>query len=213
MLGGFLAFERFFVKRRVRLRLFENVYITFIAFNKTVVNHLNGKNIALQVSKMKIHLVFNALVWYNIIGIYRLEDKMTQEIQKIMDERFGHDTSVSVATEQDGIPSVRIVNGYYENGSFYVVTYALSNKMKQIEKNPVAAVCGEWFTAHGIGENLGYIRDARNTEIFAKLKAAFSSWYDNGHINENDPNTCILKIKLTDAILFSNGTKYELEFN
>lgn len=38
---------------------------------------------------------------------------------------------------------------------------------------------------------------------------AFAAWYDNGHTNEDDPNTIILKMKLTDGILFSNGTRYE----
>lgn len=41
---------------------------------------------------------------------------------------------------------------------------------------------------------------------------AFASWYDNGHINEEDPNTCILCIKLTDGILFSHGKRYEIDF-
>jgi len=33
--------------------------------------------------------------------------------------------------------------------------------MNHIKNNPEVVVCGEWFTAHGIGENLGYVRDGR----------------------------------------------------
>ena len=91
-------------------------------------------------------------------------------------------------------------------------TYALSNKMKQIGKIPEIAVCGEWFTAHGIGENLGYVRDDKNAEIISKLRTVFAEWYDNGHTNENDPNTCLLRMRLTDGVLFHNGTKYEIDF-
>ena len=40
-------------------------------------------------------------------------------------------------------------------GSFYIITYALSNKIKQIEKNPNVAIASDWFTAHGKGNNLG----------------------------------------------------------
>ncbi len=141
-----------------------------------------------------------------------MSHKTSPEIQKIMEERFGHDTLLSIATTVDNIPYVRTVDSYYENGAFYTITYAPSNKMKQMEKNPTVAVCGEWFTAHGIGENLGHIRDECNTEIAAKLRLAFASWYDNGHTNENDPNTCILRIKLTDGVLFSKGTKYDIDF-
>lgn len=60
--------------------------------------------------------------------------KLTDEIQVIMNERFGHDTLLSVATVDNGIPYVRIVNRYYEDGSFYIITYALSRKIKQIKK-------------------------------------------------------------------------------
>jgi general stress protein 26 len=45
----------------------------------------------------------------------------------------------------------------------------------------------------------------------AKLRAVFAEWYNNGHTDESDPNTCILRIRLTDAVIFSNGTKYEIE--
>ena len=78
-------------------------------------------------------------------------EKLTLETKKMMDERFGQDSIIAVATVKDGEPYVRNVNGYYENGAFYVITYALSEKMKQIEKNPRVAISGEWFTAHGRG--------------------------------------------------------------
>ena len=135
-----------------------------------------------------------------------------EEAVKVMAERFGHDTLISVATIDGGRPAVRIVNSYYESGSFYTVTYALSGKMKQIQVNPQVAICGEWFTAHGIGENLGYVRDDKNQEIMGKLRIAFAEWYDNGHTNENDPNTCLLRVRLTDAVLFNHGTKYDIDF-
>lgn len=138
--------------------------------------------------------------------------KLTKKIQAIMDERFGNDTLLSVATINNGVPNVRIVNSYYENGSFYVITYALSHKMKQIKKNPAVAVCGEWFSAHGIGESLGHILKKENEEIADKLRQAFAEWYSNGHTNENDKHTVILRIKLTDGIVFSNGTKYNVDF-
>jgi len=131
----------------------------------------------------------------------------------LMDERFGHDTLISVATINGSRPAVRIVNSYYEDGSFYTVTYALSNKMKQIQINPEFAVCGEWFTAHGVGENLGHVRDDSNAEIMSKLRTVFAEWYDNGHTDESDPNTCLLRIRLTDGVLFHHGTKYEIDFN
>ena len=130
----------------------------------------------------------------------------------IMDERFGHDTLISLATIDGTRPAVRIVNSYYEDGTFYTVTYALSNKMKEIKKNPEVAICGEWFSAHGIGENMGHPRDEKNAELMTKLRAVFAQWYDNGHTDGNDPHTCILRVCLTDGVLLHNGKKYEIDF-
>jgi len=134
------------------------------------------------------------------------------EAMKILAERFGRDSLISVATTQSGRPFVRTVDGYYEDGAFYTVTYALSNKMQHIEVSPEVAVCGEWFAGHGIGENLGHPRDEKNLELMKKLRAAFAEWYDNGHTNEDDLNTCILKIRLTDGILFNRGSRYDIDF-
>lgn len=135
--------------------------------------------------------------------------KMDAEAEKIMTERFGKDTVIALATEENGIPYVRYVNAYYENGAFYIITHALSSKMKQMQKNPNAAIAGEWFTAHGKGVNLGYFGREENRSIADKLKEAFSEWIDNGHNDFSDENTVILCIELTDGLLLSHGTRYE----
>jgi len=133
-----------------------------------------------------------------------------EQAEKIMTERFGEDNVIALATAENNVPYVRSVNAYYENGAFYIITYALSNKMKQISDNPTVAITGEWFTAHGKAVSLGFIGKPENTSIAGKLKAVFASWIDNGHTDLNDENTIILCVKLTDAVLFSHGTRYEL---
>ena len=72
-------------------------------------------------------------------------------------------------------------------------------------KNPVAGIAGEWFTGHGRAENLGWFGKEENREIAAKLREVFAEWIDNGHSDFSDPNTCILRIRLTDGVLFSHG--------
>ncbi len=136
----------------------------------------------------------------------------TEETKKIMAERFGHDSLIALATVKGDRPSVRTVDGYYEDGAFYVITYALSNKMKDIEANPNVAVSGEWFSGHGIGENLGWFCKKENTEVANTLRKAFEAWIDNGHNNFDDENTCILKIRLTDGMLVADGKWYGIEF-
>lgn len=139
-------------------------------------------------------------------------EKLTLETEKIMKERFGKDNIIAIATVKDGRPYVRNVDGYYENGAFYVITYALSNKMKHIEENPDVAISGDWFTAHGKGINLGWFRKDENKNVADRLREAFHEWIDNGHNNFDDENTCILCIQLTDGVLFSNGRRFEIDF-
>ena len=130
----------------------------------------------------------------------------------ILDQRFGRDRMISLATSVGDLPSVREVNGYYQDGSFYIITHALSGKMQQIALNPRVALSGEWFSGHGLAENLGHVLKEENRELISTLRQVFSSWYHNGHVDETDPNTCILRVRLTDAVLWKDGVRYEMDF-
>lgn len=138
--------------------------------------------------------------------------KLTKEIESILSGRFGSDSIVALATSVDNIPYVREVDAFYEDGAFYVLTHGLSGKMKQIERNSTVALSGDWFTAHGTGVNLGYFGKEENAYIAGKMRQVFSAWIDNGHNDFDDTNTCILCIQLTSGVLFSNGTRYEIDF-
>lgn len=142
---------------------------------------------------------------------------------RIVDETFGHgkDNLIALSTialkmsESNRVrPVVRTVDAIYEDGVFYVSTYALSNKMRQIAENPEVSVAGfqDMFTASGIAENLGWVLAPQNAEIREKLRAAFS-WYDMAN-NENDENCCILAIRLTKGIMNVNHWEklYFLDF-
>ena len=142
----------------------------------------------------------------------------------LMEEKFGNgkDNMIAVATiarepAAGGKPRpvVRAVDAYYEDRTFYVVTSGKSNKMLQIEQNPEVSIafCAEMFTASGVGENLGWVLAPQNAGIRAKLRAAFSDWYDMTN-NENDKNCCILAIRLTKGTLNINHWEklYHMDF-
>ena len=139
-------------------------------------------------------------------------EKLTKEAEEILIDRFGKDSIIALATTVDNMAYVRSVDAFYFEGAFYVLTYGLSNKMKQIKTNPNVALSGDWFTARGKGVDLGYFGKDENKIIAEKMKAIFSEWIDNGHNNFDDVNTCILRIELTDGVLFSHGTRYEIDF-
>ena len=147
-----------------------------------------------------------------------------EEGLKLLDEKFANnkDNIISLATiaREPGTagtprPVVREVDAYYEDGAFYIVTYAKSNKMQQIAENPdvAIAVSGEWFTAVGKGENLGWVLDPKNADIRAKLRTAFAIWYDMAN-NESDENCCILAIRITRGTLNINHWEklYHMDF-
>ena len=131
----------------------------------------------------------------------------------IMEERFGKDSLVAVATTDGSRLYNRMVDAYYENGSFYISTNALSNKMKQIEANPEVAVCAvDWFSGHGAAKNLGWVLEPQNADIRQKLRDAFV-WYDDAN-DEQDKNCCILEIHLTDGMLIKDhhAIRYQIDF-
>lgn len=138
--------------------------------------------------------------------------RLTEAAEQILMDRFGKDSVIALATTDKDQPYVRSVNAYYEDGAFYVLTYGLSGKMNQIAGNPRVALAGEWFTAQGLGVNLGSFNSLENAAIAAKMKTVFADWIYNGHSDLTDEHTCILKIKLTTGVLLSHGTRYDIDF-
>jgi len=135
---------------------------------------------------------------------------------KLMEERCGNDKEVFIALATISLtqnafgnpcPAVRMVCAYYEDGVFYVSTDARKNKMLQIEKNNSVAVCGlDWFTFQGTAENLGWVKDEKNAHIRAKFKKIFD-WFDDVG-DEDNPNSIVLRITLTEGIIIDEELKY-----
>jgi len=136
-----------------------------------------------------------------------------ENAMNIMTERFSKDSLIAVATTDGERLHNRMVDTLFIDGAFFVSTYALSNKIKQIESNPEVAVCAvDWFSGHGIARNLGWALKPENAEIRTKLREAFE-WYDHAN-NEQDQNCCILEIRLTDGMLIKDhhAIRYQIDF-
>lgn len=136
---------------------------------------------------------------------------MNEIINKQLTERFGKAGLISLATVKNGVPFVRTVDSFYEDGAFYVLTNKLSNKMQQIGDEPLAAISGEWFTAHGRAADLGFFGSSENRQLAKRMREVFAARIDNSHSDLSDENTVILRITLTDGVLLSNGTRYEFD--
>lgn len=139
-----------------------------------------------------------------------------ENAMKLIEERCGNGkeeviglATISLSKNAQGNPrpAVRLVCAYYEDGKFYVSSDARKNKMLQIEKNNEVAVCGfGWYSFNGVAENLGWVKDEKNADIRAKFKKAFE-WFDTDG-GEDDPNSIVLCIKLTDGTIIDHEKKY-----
>ena len=143
---------------------------------------------------------------------------------KIMEERCGNfkDNLISLATlaldtsESGGPrPYVRDLDAFYEDGVFYVTTWAKSTKMQQIEKNNEVAftVTNNWISGNAIGENLGWVLDPKNAAIREKVRKAFEAWYDFAN-DETSEDCVILAIRITKATIIVNhgAERYFMDF-
>lgn len=92
------------------------------------------------------------------------------EAIQVINEQFGHDVAVSLATVSGDRPNVRVVNAYFAEDAFYFTTYGLSTKMKEIAANPHVAICHNLFVAHGTGANLGSPVAEQNCALRAVLR-------------------------------------------
>lgn len=134
----------------------------------------------------------------------------------------GKDTVISLATvalEPDAggnpRPVVRDVDAMYADGVFYVVTYAASNKIRQIEGNGAVAfsIHFEGIAGTGTGENLGWVLAPRNAALRDSLRRTFADWYDAAN-DEQDENCIILAIRIQQVSIFRDhgAVQYRLDF-
>lgn len=135
-----------------------------------------------------------------------------QNAVKSMQELFSRDYQFALATSSSNVPSLRFVDTYFDGECFYVVTYAFSQKVKEISENPNVAVCSrKMHSFSGKAYNIGHPLLPENSAIREELIKVFESWYFR-HNNENDSNMCYIKIKPTKGFFHKDGIGYKIDF-
>jgi len=129
-----------------------------------------------------------------------------------LNQIFGKDIQYALSTIDQDKPCVRIVDGFFFNGSIYITSYALARKVFHINSNKNVALCYKLNTFQGVCTNIGHPLKEENRDIREKLKSVFYLFYDK-HVDENDLNTCILKVDLSFAVMFAKDQKYHLDFH
>ena len=129
----------------------------------------------------------------------------------VLDTLFARDYQFALATSNNNIPSVRFIDTFYNNRAFYIVTYRKSDKVKDIEQNPVVSLSKDLYRFTGIARNIGHPLLPENLKIREKLIKVFEPWYF-AHNNENDENMCYIRVDLNQGLFYKDGTGYKVNF-
>lgn len=130
---------------------------------------------------------------------------------QVLESLFGRDYLFALATAKDNVPSVRFIDTYYSDESFYVVTYGKSSKVLEIEQNAKISMCNHQYRFFGEAHNIGHPLNKENLAIREKLMKVFEPWYFL-HNNEDDENMCYVKISLERGFFYKDGTGYQVDF-
>lgn len=130
----------------------------------------------------------------------------------VLETLFARDYQFALATSNDNIPAVRFIDTFYDSGAFYIVTYGKSQKVKEIQNNPVVALSRDLYRFTGLARNIGHPLSEKNREIREKLIRVFEPWYF-AHNNENDENMCYVRVDLKKGFFYKDGIGYKADFD
>lgn len=140
-------------------------------------------------------------------------NKEYEKMQKILKKEFGKHRKMYLATSFDNRPKVKIVNTYYWDKSYYIITYESSDAVQEIIKNEQVSLCttASFHKFHGKGVNIGHPLKVENKEIRELLIDAKSNWYSE-HCDETDLELCLVQVKLCTAFTYANKIGYNINF-
>jgi general stress protein 26 len=127
---------------------------------------------------------------------YKMEKKCINDskIFEIIKERYNNDTVLLIATAKNNQPSIRCVDTFFYDGSFWIVTDLSCNYVKEIQSNEYVMISDGghnrfWSKASVVGHPL----DEKNKNIRKIFMEIFRHWYEEVN-NEKNPNVCYIKV-------------------
>jgi uncharacterized pyridoxamine 5'-phosphate oxidase family protein len=130
---------------------------------------------------------------------------------EVMNELFAKDCQFALATSKDNVPTVRMIDTFFEDDSMYIVTHSKSNKVLELEENSQVSLCNMLYRFSGNAYNIGHPLHFENRKIREKLIKVFEPWYF-AHNNENDQDMCYIKIELISGFFNKDGIGYKVDF-
>lgn len=129
----------------------------------------------------------------------------------IFENRYCEDTVLLIATAKENVPSVRCVDSFYHDGSFWIVTDTRTNYVQEIINNKYVMIsdaghnrfwCEATMIGHPLKEENLQIRD-----VFMKV---FHHWYQEVN-NEELDTVCFIKATPYKGYIHKDKIGYEFD--
>ena len=134
-----------------------------------------------------------------------------EESLEVLKSLFAKDCQFALATVSDQTPSIRIVDTFYDEVGFYIVTHAKSRKVVELMHSPNVALCHDLYRFSGTAKNIGHPLNEDNLKIRETLTKVFAPWYF-AHNDENDENMCFVKVELKEGFYYKDGKGFKVDF-
>lgn len=134
-------------------------------------------------------------------------------VVNLLQEKYSQDTILLLVTAKDNVPSVRSVDSFYYDGSFYVVTDSRCNYVQELMSNKYAMISDGghnrfWCEAINAGHPLAeQNKDIR--EVYLKM---FENWYKEVN-NEDLETTCYIKVTPYKGYIHKDKIGYRFDIN
>lgn len=140
-------------------------------------------------------------------------NKEFEKAIKILVKEFGKNRKMYLATSNNNLPKVKLVNTFYWEGSFYLLTHEASEMMQLMMENKIVSLCStaSFHKFQGEAINIGHPLKNENKDIREVLTKAMSNGYDE-QCDEADPKTCFVQIKINTAFTYANKIGYDVDF-
>lgn len=135
-----------------------------------------------------------------------------KEALEIAHDLFAEDNVFAMATTNDQLPSVRMVDVYLDNNAFYMVTHSSTQKVKEIEINPNVSLSKGMHRFFGVAHNLGHPFKAGNEAIRAKIAELLPNRHFN-RLDKDDESLVILRVDLSKGFFHKDGLGFDINFN
>ena len=134
-------------------------------------------------------------------------------ILDILNERYYSDNVLLIATAKDNVPSVRCVDSFYYEGSFWIVTDLNCNYVKEIQNNEYVMISDGghnrfWSKAIIVGHPL----DKNNESIREVFLNVFLHWYKEVN-NEKIDSVCYVKVTPYKGYLHKDKKGYSFNMD